>query len=231
MFLSRLFLNIRDQQARKDLARAYEMHRTILTCGFGSIGKEELGRVLFRVDSDRHGGKPVLIVQSDAAPDWSKLPVGYLVRTAEAKEVALQFALNQRLQFRLRANPTKKVAEKNEHLGAMMVGKRVGLVTEAQQIRWLLRKAERGGFRIPGEWVKARHPETGEEVEQPNFRVDARPEGRVHNTKREFGGEFHAVLFEGILEVTDPAAFQNTIAAGVGSGKAFGFGLLSVARA
>jgi CRISPR system Cascade subunit CasE len=38
------------------------------------------------------------------------------------------------------------------------------------------------------------------------------------------------VLFEGTLEITDPQQFLNrSIAAGIGSGKAFGFGLLSVA--
>jgi CRISPR system Cascade subunit CasE len=39
-----------------------------------------------------------------------------------------------------------------------------------------------------------------------------------------------SVLYEGALEVTEPEAFQRTLAAGIGSGKGFGFGLLSLAR-
>ena len=38
-----------------------------------------------------------------------------------------------------------------------------------------------------------------------------------------------AVLFEGRLEVTDRTMFLEALRGGIGSGKAFGFGLLSVA--
>jgi CRISPR system Cascade subunit CasE len=37
-------------------------------------------------------------------------------------------------------------------------------------------------------------------------------------------------LFEGELTVIDEIEFRRTLVAGIGSGKAFGFGLLSVAR-
>jgi CRISPR system Cascade subunit CasE len=40
---------------------------------------------------------------------------------------------------------------------------------------------------------------------------------------------FGAVLFEGRLEVTDRELFLTALREGIGSGKAFGFGLLSVA--
>ena len=36
------------------------------------------------------------------------------------------------------------------------------------------------------------------------------------------------VRFDGVLEVTDPVSFAATLDSGIGSGKAFGFGLLSV---
>ena len=38
-----------------------------------------------------------------------------------------------------------------------------------------------------------------------------------------------AVRFDGVLVVTDRAAFKTTVANGIGSGKAFGLGLLSLA--
>ena len=40
-----------------------------------------------------------------------------------------------------------------------------------------------------------------------------------------------AVLFDGLLTITDTASFQRILVAGLGSGKAFGFGLLSIAPA
>jgi CRISPR system Cascade subunit CasE len=42
---------------------------------------------------------------------------------------------------------------------------------------------------------------------------------------------FGSVLFEGVLEITDAERFQKTLEAGIGSGKAYGFGLLSIAPA
>ena len=40
---------------------------------------------------------------------------------------------------------------------------------------------------------------------------------------------FGSVVFDGRLEVTDADSFREVLANGIGSGKAFGFGLLSVA--
>ena len=72
-------------------------------------------------------------------------------------------------------------------------------------------------------------PETDEPIQLPNFRVDVVPEGRDKNSKPGCGGAFVSVLFEGVLEVSNPALFKTGAANGIGSGKAFGFGLLSFA--
>jgi CRISPR system Cascade subunit CasE len=37
------------------------------------------------------------------------------------------------------------------------------------------------------------------------------------------------VEFQGVLELTDPAIFHETFARGIGSAKAFGFGLIVLA--
>ncbi len=227
MFLSKLVLNLRDRQARGDLARPYEMHRTLMNA-YAEPRVDNRCDLLFRVEPSRTG-PPVVLVQTREEPEWSQLPRGYLLELEEPKKLDSPVATGQRLRFRLRANPTKRVAAKNEGMGGVMAGKRVGLVTEAEQVRWLLRKAETGGFRIPGEWVDAKHPETDEPIQLPNFRVDVVPEGRDRNGKPGYHGEFLAVRFDGVLVVTDPDKLRETVAAGVGSGKAFGFGLLSLA--
>ncbi len=224
MFLSRFSLNLRDRQVRFDLARPYEMHRTL----WNAFPDGEPGRVLFRVDSDPRTGRPTVIVQSENEPEWSRLPDKYLNGPATHKLLELHVVAGQRLRFRLRANPTKRVAAKNPHLGGTMLGKRVGLLIERDQIRWLLRKADGGGFSIPGQWIDAGDPETGEPIQLPNFRVDAISEGTLRNVK-EKDSALVAVRFEGVLAVTDPDHFRQTVFAGIGPGKAFGFGLLSVA--
>jgi CRISPR system Cascade subunit CasE len=40
---------------------------------------------------------------------------------------------------------------------------------------------------------------------------------------------FGSVMFDGLLRVSDPDVFRLTLQKGVGSGKAYGFGLLSIA--
>src|ERR1019366_6177883 len=95
MFLSRLVLNSHDPQVRCDLARPYEMHRTL----WRAFPDGDPGRVLFRVDTDRTGAPPVILVQSDFRPDWQRLaerPSRYLLAPPDLKEFQPSFILNQR---------------------------------------------------------------------------------------------------------------------------------------
>jgi len=65
------------------------------------------------------------------------------------------------------------------------------------------------------------------------LQADARPAGKVIGWRRQEGGTqlltFAAVIFEGVLRVEDSQAFREALERGIGPGKAFGFGLLSVA--
>jgi CRISPR system Cascade subunit CasE len=189
---------------------------------------------LFRIDP-RPGNAPsrhAIIVQSANKPDWEyafQNAPELLVAPPLVSSFNPSFHVGQQLRFCLRANPTKRIAASNERLGGVVAGRRVGLLTEADQVRWLLRKGEVSGFRVPGEWVEAHDPQAGDRLAIPRFRVDVVPEGRARNDKPGHAGAFLAVRFEGVLTVTEVAAFRAAVAAGIGSGKAFGFGLLSVA--
>ena len=205
MYLSKLELNSGPgcRALLRDLASPYEMHRTILRA-FPSADAGGPGRVLFRLEPTRPDD-PVVLVQSDKAPDWSALAAipGYLAASPEpAKELVLAIRSGQRLRFRLRANPTVK-----------REGKRLGLLDDDAQQQWLLRKGLAGGFR-PVDFVTCR---AGRRVSPPTG--PAHPREQTH----------YSVDFEGILEVLDPECLTQTVAAGIGSGKAFGFGLLSLA--
>ena len=54
------------------------------------------------------------------------------------------------------------------------------------------------------------------------------PRGREFFHKPGARGTLHAIEFKGELAVRDAALFRATVAAGVGSAKAFGFGLLAL---
>lgn len=229
MFLSKLCLNLRHPEVRRQITQPYEMHRTLWSTGFNQFGKEELGRVLFRIDSDRTGRAPAVLIQSERQPDWTSLPSAFIIETPECKAFDPYLANGQRLRFRLRANPTKKVgsATKSERLaGNKKNGKRIALLQENDQIAWLLDKGQYGGFTIPGQWRE----ENGAKL--ADFRVDVVPEGWIGCGKEGHrDGDFFAVRFDGILVVNDVAVFRQTLQQGIGSAKGFGFGLLSIGPA
>ena len=79
MYLSRLILNPRNRRVQSELARPYELHRSVLRAFPATLPASE--RVLFRVDHDARGERIVLLVQSESRPDWSwaKQAPGYLL--------------------------------------------------------------------------------------------------------------------------------------------------------
>jgi CRISPR system Cascade subunit CasE len=214
MYLSRLILNPRNRRVQREVAEPYQMHRSLMQA-FPDDLKEGQERVLFRLETQRDGGL-ALLVQSWTLPDWSWLAEpearGYLLPVGEpnpaVKSFDLDLAPGQRLAFRLRANPTvKRKFESGDH-------KRVGLYDEEGQIEWLKRKGEGGGFRL----LSARTSD------QEDVKGTVRRQGKKHTLK------LAAVQFDGLLEVTDPERLRDTVRQGIGSGKGFGFGLLSLAR-
>jgi CRISPR system Cascade subunit CasE len=214
MFLSRLLFNPRSRQVRRDLAQPYEMHRTLMRA-FPGQSDGGPGRVLFRIDTDRDTGASTALIQSEKRPDWSALPPDYLTQPAEVKTFAPAFTAGQRLLFRLRANPTRKTgtSTKADRLAGKprSNGTRQALMLEDQQHTWLRRKAEAGGFKV--------------------LSCVTVPEGFARGQKAEGTLSHYTVRFDGLLSVTDPERFLQTVHEGIGPAKGFGFGLLSLARA
>ncbi|NOX55008.1 MAG: type I-E CRISPR-associated protein Cas6/Cse3/CasE [Planctomycetes bacterium] len=209
LHLSRLYPNVRSKAVRRDLANAYELHRTLMRA-FPERRQGGPGRVLFRVDTERETQQPYVLVQSDTTPTWSRLPEDelgrpYTVCPPEWKTFEPTFAAGQLLRFRLRANPVvkRKPAGANE-------GKRLGLFREEDQITWLVRKGNQAGFVLRNVLVIK--------------------EGFQSSRKNNHAITHWAVRFEGVLEVSDPDRLLQSLAEGIGPAKAFGFGLLSLAR-
>jgi CRISPR system Cascade subunit CasE len=205
MHLSKLVLNPRSRDVRRDLASPYNLHRTILRA-FPDAQDGGPGRVLFRVEELRRTGEIVALIQSAQKPHWSRLDAlpGYLLPTNGtpnplSKEFSPRFREGQLLAFRLLANPTIK---RN--------GKRLGLLREEDQMAWLKRKADAAGFDL--------------------LSATAVPEGLVRDEKSKDGQRltFLGVRFDGVLRVTDPKTFLRALENGIGSAKGLGFGMLSI---
>jgi len=205
MYLSLLKLNPAVRKTRELLVSPYQLHQAI----YHAFPEEGAGRVLYRIDENQRLGTISLLVQSEIAPDWQKAEYLNLclIDKAEFHHFTPDLTNGRTLFFRLRANPSVKKQEEGKKNGY-----RVGIIQEKDQLGWLSRKAESGGFSIVSSRII--------------------PEGVAHDDK---GGadkdklRHFAVCFEGVLTVTDETIFTGTVENGIGSAKGFGFGLLSLA--
>jgi len=242
MFLSRLRLNPISRAVRADLADCQSLHRTIMSA-FGQAVSEDGGAratfsTLHRVDTDPRTGTVTVYVQSEGRPDWTHLPQGYLLSGGGPGEnpacKAIADALGRleagdRLRFRLRANPTRKIDTKSGPDGLRRNGRRVELRTEEDQLAWLSRKAASGGFEVLAVRVDTRVLDVVATGRGTGGRAVGAKWAGTGGSPRELRLTFTPVLFDGHLRVTDPDLFRRTMAAGIGPGKAYGFGLLSLA--
>ena len=231
MFLSRLILNPRSRDVRRDLSDCQQLHRSVMSA-FPDIAGDDGARaalgVLHRIDLDR--ANVTLLVQSSQPPDWSHLPAGYLRVDTDLENPACKRLDNlygvlrsgDVLAFRLRANPSRKIDTKSRPDGNRRNGRRVELRTEADLIDWLRRKGSMAGFEIVS--VRARP-----EIPNALAMTEAKQRG-MHPTTSGGKMTFRPVLFSGVLRVADADLFRAALIGGIGPAKAYGFGLLSVAR-
>lgn len=224
MYLSRLILNPRARQVRNELADPYEMHRTVCKAlPNANYEDNEPSGILFRVDLHPRTRIPTLLVQSRLKPDWSFLLAekkDYLlgendlpldVENPAVKEMNLHLHEGQTLAFRLRANPTVKKDREGKKQG-----RRVGLIHEADQQKWLVRKLESAGAALVS----------------VNIVNEQFTRGKLFKEKEKASRlNFLSVQFDGILQVKDRDKLTSNIFTGFGSAKGLGFGLLSLARA
>ncbi|HWK60821.1 MAG TPA: type I-E CRISPR-associated protein Cas6/Cse3/CasE [Eoetvoesiella sp.] len=203
MYLTRLTLDSRSAQARRDLASPYDMHRTLVRA-FAVDGEQTPPRFLWRLEPQvSWGTPPVLLVQSSHTADWQFLQVepNYLKLLPETKMLDLGDWMQplRRYRFRLFANPT-----------VSRDGKRYGLASEVDQLAWLSRQGERHGFELESAVVMA--------------------SDMLKTHKRDIGISLQRACYEGVLAAADITRLAAAVEGGIGPGKAFGFGLLSLAE-
>lgn len=183
---------------------SYDWHQAVWKAFPGRNGDRR--EFLTRLD-ERAGGFRLLIVApvEPTRPDWCP-PEAW-----QTKPIPESYFGKTRYAFQLCANPTKKVMKLKEDGSPSKNGKRVPLRKREELVAWIKRKGEQGGF----------------ELEMDRLRtIPCGPERFQKNGTR---GTHTAVEFQGVLSVTDPAKFHETFTRGVGSAKAFGFGLLVIA--
>lgn len=246
IYLTKMILNPKCKQVQRDFGNPQELHRTISN-GFEKVGNDEFiiekvekknGEVvenkikatprnkfdiLYRLDIDRRHGKATLLVQSTAKPVWN-LSADYAeINQRSVHEQYGNIENGMNLIFRLQANPAKRDKTKFDD-GKPKQRKRFALFRDEDRIDWLQRQGERCGFRLAEIKVSPTSAIANAASVKQDTLIFRR---KKDDPKIEIG----AVVFEGVLQVTDAAEFQKALKSGIGSGKAYGFGLLSIAKA
>jgi CRISPR system Cascade subunit CasE len=190
----------------------YDWHQRVWQA-FG--GRDGAARdFLTRVDRIDDSYRLLIVSKSQPAkPDWCPTDC------FQTKPIPDGFFAHPRYRFSLLANPTKKVVDANKpkvvrpdgKLDRNKNSKRIPLSRREDLLAWLSRKAEAGGFIVDLDAVRTI------------------PRGQEYFFKPGARGVHYATEFQGVLRVQDEARFRETFALGIGSGKAFGFGLLVLA--
>lgn len=212
MYLTRIRLDPTKRSTMRAFAEPKLFHGAIERSFSG-----ERHRNLWRIDT--LNGVQYLMLVSEEKPDLNAAveQFGYPEASAPWETRNYTPLLNRirpgtRWYFRLTANPTKHTS------GSITAGRRgkvIPHVTAEYQQRWLMEKAPLYGFSLTeGEFLAVQ-------------------EQWYHFRKYQDGGQAVSLLsvtFEGMLTITDVDLFRRTLIEGIGRGKAYGMGMLTIVR-
>lgn len=182
---------------QEGLADGYRWHQALWRAFPGRNG--EARDFLSRVDEK--GPWVEALVLSPTAPvpqPWGRW---------ETRAVAPGFLRHTRYVFALRANPTVKRVVRVESGERQKNGRRTRICSPDDLRAWIEKKAADSGFRVEG----------GLAVDPPVDQLCWRGPRKIVHAR---------VDYRGVLSVTEVEAFERAYRTGIGSAKAFGFGLL-----
>lgn len=230
-------MNINPQRrgGRKLIGSPQVMHAAVMAAFEpGALDRVE-GRPLWRLDID----KPVyrLYIVSPLRPDLQHIieQAGWQGQRWDATPYTPfldRLRKGQRWGFRFAANPTKR-GPAHSGRGELQPQRSV-----TQQMQWLLERSSRWGFTIPNIEIPTigNSPAEGVETDSsriyPDVRVTSRDVRRF--SRRDAEGKKASTVtivqaqYEGTLEISDVDALRYSLTNGIGRGKAYGCGLLTL---
>ena len=206
MYLSRVALDVHKRSTMVALANPQQFHGAVEQAFLG-----ERRRRLWRLD--QLGDRLYLLLLSEDVPDLQQIAgqfgTGELPETKEYGPLLKRVQAGTIWRFRLTANPTKSV---HDPKNPAKRGRVCAHITTEFQEKWLMEQAEKHGFRLDLD---------GFTVVQSQWR-------RFQKEHRGRPIVLLSVTYEGVLEVTDAEKFRQMLTEGIGRGKAYGLGLMTV---
>ncbi|MFJ2620777.1 type I-E CRISPR-associated protein Cas6/Cse3/CasE [Glutamicibacter sp. NPDC087344] len=181
-------------------------------------------RVLWRIDSFTTSTWLYIVsTEKPATTDFHE-EAGlsqFAPETQDYTRVLDQIEQGKRYGFRLTGNTMKSAVDAgspNAKRPELVRGKRVPIIHDAQKVEWLQRQGALHGFSI------LESADIG-----PMVRIGA--SGNRRFKRKNSTVTLHSTQFDGTLRVDDLQAFRAALVSGIGRGKAYGLGLMSLAPA
>ncbi|MFY7068349.1 type I-E CRISPR-associated protein Cas6/Cse3/CasE [Nocardiopsis changdeensis] len=223
-WLTKITPDLSSRRARAAFSNAGELHRLLIDLASEHLGEETMpsprqhAGILFRVDEARTG--PVLLAQSHGRLAVDRLGDGF--GQAAERDLAPFLAgleKGREVRYRLAATPCKRLGKSEKNAERLGERARPGVNAYTRPLygadaeQWWRERAERCGLEL-------------REVRSTGMGPALDP-GRSGRRKV----RLHMTRFDGYAVVTDPEAVRGAVVEGVGRGKSFGCGMLSLASA
>ncbi|OKL52913.1 type I-E CRISPR-associated protein Cas6/Cse3/CasE [Bowdeniella nasicola] len=231
MFLSRIHLNPHRRKTRAALANPQIMHAMVASSLPPGMESSDKGRLLWRVDRDGHDVR--LYIVSPYKPGlehiveqagWESDPG----QTTDYTRFLNHLAIGREFDFRVTLNPVI------QQWVAGSRGSRIPICGPKNQLSWLQQRTEQWGFRIVDYDAPEDTIEEGSRTRRNHVAVRILEEDNRSFEKRDHGNRRRVtqrhVTFLGQLTVTDVALLRRALTHGMGRGKAYGCGLMSLAQ-
>lgn len=179
----------------------YELHRMIWE--LFPDRPDDSRDFLFRIENYGKPGPQLLHLQSLSQPSPANGPLSVI----ENKSFSPSLTKGKHLRFLVRANPTKRIniPDKSTNQGKV----RVPLIDEEEMKEWLQRQLHDAATL---------------------HEVTISRQDRIYFRKKNHAGKLVTSVFHGAMQVDNPELLLDKLKEGVGPAKAFGCGLLSLAR-
>lgn len=210
IYLSKLPLNYTNRRVQNEISNLYELHRTIMHAFPKDQGRQK-SSVLFRLEQNNPSSSVNLriLVQSKVRPDWSFIESNeqFIANPGiEVKEFNPIIRRNEIYRFTLSVNPTRRNKESS---------KLIPIFNEDELNSWIVAKGAQYGFEpIFSSLIIKKNPpyvfykRNGDQTQKINLVI---------------------TNFSGLLKVVDQEKLLLGLTNGIGRGKSFGCGLLSLA--
>lgn len=218
MYLSRIQLNAQRRGAQRLLANPQRMHAAVLAAfPDPPTGEEAGGRVLWRVDREDRRVFLYVVSPYEACllhvAEQAGWPATEPGASRNYETLLDRLAEGQRWSYRLTASPVRYLSKADGGRA-----RRGAHVTAAQQEAWLLSKAEGMGVCF-----------SLNEGMPPATLVTRRG---THSFRKGNGQQPVTISwaqYDGVLRITQATALRQSLVSGIGPGKAYGCGLMTLA--